>query len=109
MILLQASGMAGILNMVMPLGIIIIFYFFIIRPQQQKLKSQQSFVDTIEKGKEIVTNGGIIGRINRIEGSIVTLQIANNTFIRIVKGAISKEMTEALATNTTDDTTVAKS
>ena len=77
------------------LMILVVFYFFMIRPQMKKQKDQQSFADTLEKGKEVVTASGIIAKINKIDGGIVTLEVANGTFIRVVKSAISKEMTEA--------------
>jgi preprotein translocase subunit YajC len=51
-----------------------------------------------------VTASGMIGKINKIEGQVVTLQIANNTFIRITKNSISKEMTEAFAASIKDET-----
>lgn len=97
MIFLQAaSGLTGLIPLLM---ILPIFYFFMIRPQMKKQKDQQSFADTLEKGKEVVTASGIIGKINKIEGNIVTMQIANNVFVRITKGSVSKEMTEAFAAN----------
>lgn len=80
--------------------IIIVFYFFMIRPQVKRQKDQQKFIDSLEKGTEVVSNSGIIGRINKIEGGIITLQIAEKTFIRITKSSISKEMTEAFAGGT---------
>ena len=80
------------------LMILVVFYFFMIRPQMKKQKEQQSFADTLEKGKEVVTASGIIAKINKIDGGIVTLEVANGTFIRVVKSAISKEMTEAFTT-----------
>jgi preprotein translocase subunit YajC len=94
MLFLQAGG--NFITQVGPLLLIpIVFYFFILRPQTTKQKEQVSFADALEKGKEVVTASGIIGKINKIDGNIVTLEVANGTFIRIVKSAISKEMTEA--------------
>jgi preprotein translocase subunit YajC len=84
-------------------GMIIVMYFFMLRPQMKKQKEQQSFSDTVQKGKDVVTASGIIGKVNKIEGQIVTLQIANNTFIRVTKNSISKEMTEAFETSIKDD------
>jgi preprotein translocase subunit YajC len=77
------------------LMIMVVFYFFMIRPQMKRQKEQQSFADSLEKGREVVTGSGMIGKINKIEGQVVTLEVANNTFIRVTKGSISKEMTEA--------------
>ena len=86
-----------IYNLLLPLMIIGVFYFFLIRPQAQMRKQQQQFVDELEKGTEVVTTSGIMGRINKIEGNVVTLQVDTKTFIRIAKGYISKELTEAIA------------
>ena len=96
MLFLQAGGGANAFVQFAPLlMILVVFYFFMIRPQMKKQKDQQSFADTLEKGKEVVTASGIIAKINKIEGGVVTLEVANGTFIRVVKSAISKEMTEA--------------
>ncbi len=90
------------LNLLFPILIIAVFYFFLIRPQSKVRKEQDNFVNDLEKGKEVVTASGIIGRINKIEDNIVTLQVDTKTFIRITKSAISKEMTDALISG--DDT-----
>ena len=71
-----------------------IVYLFMIRPQVKKQKEQTKFIDNIEKGDEVVTTSGIYGRVNKVEGHVVTLQVDTKTFIRVSKGAISKEMTE---------------
>lgn len=84
------------LNMVLFAGILLVFYFFIIRPQAKKQKEQTKFINSLEKGKDVVTASGIIGKINKIEDDIVYLQIDPKVFIKIVKSAISKEMTESL-------------
>lgn len=95
LILLQASGGASsIIQMLPMIGIIIVIYFFFMRPQQKKQKEQANFITGLEKGDEVVTMAGILGRVNKIEGDIVTLQIDTKTFIRVVKSAVSKEMTE---------------
>jgi preprotein translocase subunit YajC len=94
-ILLQAgSGNAGIFNMLFFGLIILVFWLFIIRPQTKRQKEQNKFAEALEKGQEIVTASGLLGRINKIEGEIVTLEVGTKTFVRITKGAISKEMTE---------------
>lgn len=72
----------------------VVFYFLLYRPQQQKAKEQSKFMDGLQKGDDIVTASGIIGRISRIEGNIVTLQVDQKNYIRVTKSAISKEMTD---------------
>ncbi len=84
-------------ELVSPIFLLLFFaivYFFMIRPQVKKQKEQSQFVDDIEKGDEVVTTSGIYGRVNKIDGNVVTLQVDTKTFIRFAKGAISKEMTE---------------
>jgi preprotein translocase subunit YajC len=103
MIFLQAAG--GLSGLIPLLLILPIFYFFMIRPQMKRQKEQQAYADSLEKGQEVVTSSGIIGKINKIEGNIVTLQIANNVFIRVTKGSVSKEMTEAFAATTPNEPT----
>lgn len=73
----------------------VVIFFFFIRPQAKKQKEQVKFLESLDKGEEVVTASGLIGRVNKIDGSIVTLAIAEKTFVRITKGSISKEMTEA--------------
>lgn len=94
-ILLEAGG-AGMANLFFIVAIFGVFYFFIIRPQQKKQKEQTSFADSLEKGMEVVTASGIVGKINKIEGPFVYLQVDTKTFIKFTKNAISKEMTEAI-------------
>ena len=73
--------------------IIIVSWFFFIRPQSKKHKEQMTFVQEMEKGDEVVTTSGILGRINKIEDNIITLQVDTKTFIRVTRAAISKELT----------------
>jgi preprotein translocase subunit YajC len=102
---LEAGGAGGALGSLLPiLMIMVVFYFFMIRPQQKRQKEQNSFADSLEKGKDVVTASGMIGKINKIEGSVITLQVANGVFIRVTKSSISKEMTESFATSSKDET-----
>ena len=97
--LLQAGGggLAEIISGLMPFFlIIIVIYFFFLRPQMKKQKAQTVFVDELTKGDEVVTSSGLVGRINKIEGEFVTLQVDQKTFIKFLKTAVSKEMTDSL-------------
>jgi preprotein translocase subunit YajC len=92
--ILQGAGsnMASLLMM----GVMFaIFYFFFIRPQMKKQKEQASFQSEMKKGDEVVTLSGIIGKISKIDDTEVTLEIDGKTYIRFLKSAISKEMTES--------------
>ena len=95
--ILQAGGISETLGMWLPLILMVaVFYFFIIRPQSVKQKAQTNFITSMGKGDEVVTASGLIGKITKIDGNQVHLQVDNKTFIRVMRSAISKEMTEAL-------------
>ncbi len=93
---LQSGGSQGMTSMILFGGILLVFYFFIIRPQSKKQKEQNKFSNSLEKGAEVATGSGIVGRINKIEGDFVFLQLDSKTFIKVFRSAISKEMTDAL-------------
>jgi preprotein translocase subunit YajC len=102
-VLLQAAEGSNLINQFLPLIlIVVVFYFFIIRPQQKKTKQQNNFIAALEKGQQVVTLSGIIGRINKIEDNIITIQVDSKTFIKIVKNQISKEMSEAIPPSATE-------
>lgn len=93
-LLLQADGPSLLNNMLPFLLIIVVMYFFFIRPQNQKQKAQVKFVDEMAKGDEIITTSGIFGKITKIDGDVVTLEVSPKTYIRVIKSAVSKELTE---------------
>lgn len=95
-ILLQAaagSNTSMIYNVLLWVGIIGIFYFFMIRPQQKKQKDQKSFVENLKKGDNVVTIGGLHGRIASVEGTTVTLEVDRGVKMTFEKTSISREAT----------------
>jgi preprotein translocase subunit YajC len=86
-ILLQAGGDYTMLFLLA--GFAIIFYFFMIRPQQKKQKDQKKFIDNIKKGDSVVTIGGIHGRVASIEGDTIVLDVEKGGKIRFEKTSIS--------------------
>lgn len=94
-ILQSSGGGAGMMNLVMIGAMFIVIWLFFLRPQAKKQKEQTKFMDQIAKGDRVATSSGIVGRINRIDGAIVTLE-TGKTFITVTKGSISREMTESL-------------
>ncbi|MFZ4633434.1 MAG: preprotein translocase subunit YajC [Saprospiraceae bacterium] len=92
MFFLQAiSGMESLMPFVFPLLILVVFYFFLLRPQINKQKEVQKFVDNLKEGQEVVTNAGIIGKIVKIDGNVVRLLIDEKTYMRVLKQSISSE------------------
>lgn len=102
MIVLQGDILTTLSGMWPILAMFVVIYFFMIRPQTKKTKEQQTFVTEMQKGDEVVTSSGIIGRINKIEDNIVHLQIDSKTFVKVLKSAVSKEMSAALQTKSED-------
>ncbi len=87
----QPTGGNPFLSMLFPFLILIVFYFFLIRPQIKRQKETQKFQESLREGLEVVTNSGIIGKITKIDGPVVRLMVDEKTFIRVVKSAIQGE------------------
>jgi preprotein translocase subunit YajC len=97
MVFLQAGAPgSGTINLVFFGAMILIFWLFIIRPQSKKQKEQTRFVDTLEKGSDVVTASGVLGKVTKIEDQVVTLEVGPKVYMQFTKNAISKEMTDAL-------------
>jgi preprotein translocase subunit YajC len=69
-----------------------IFYFMLIRPQQKRMKEQQAMLSKLASGDEVVTSGGILGRITEVGETFVTLEVAEGVRIRVQRGQISQLM-----------------
>lgn len=67
----------------------VVFWFLLIRPQQKKLKEQQEMQNQLQKGEEVITQAGIFGTITGVTDKVVTLEVANNVRIKILKSQIS--------------------
>ena len=78
-----AAGQGGFMSFLPLILIFAVFYFLLIRPQQQKAKAHQDFVANLKKGDEVLTSGGIIGKITGITDTVVTIEIADNVRIKI--------------------------
>lgn len=96
-ILLQAQQGSGWTSMIFMVAIVVVFYFFMIRPQQKKAKDQKKFVEEVNKGDQIVTVGGMHGRIAEVENDTFILEVEKGGRIKFSKSAISMESTKALA------------
>jgi preprotein translocase subunit YajC len=83
----QADTLLTFLPMV---AIFVVFYFLLIRPQQKKQKEARAMLEALEKGNEIVTAGGILGRIVKLDDQYATVEIAPNTSMVVQRAAISQ-------------------
>ena len=85
---LQAQGGFDGSFMIMMVAIFAIMYFFMIRPQNKKQKEIQNFRKNLEVGQEVISAGGIYGKVKAIEDNVVVLEIASGVKIRIDKNSI---------------------
>jgi preprotein translocase subunit YajC len=86
MFLLAQTGPA---NPLILLGLVfVVMYFVLIRPQQKQLKQHRELLGALKKGDDVITQGGMLGKIHAITDKIVTLEVANNVRIRVLKSSI---------------------
>ena len=83
---MSGSGFAQFIPLIL---IFVIFYFFLIRPQQKKVKEHKLMVSALKRGDEVVTSGGIVGRIERVLGDDkVDILISENVTVQVVQSTI---------------------
>ena len=81
---MESSGIGQFIPLIL---IFVIFYFFLIRPQQKKVKEHKAMVESLKKGDKVVTSGGITGTISRvIDNDKVEVEIADNITVEVVRG-----------------------
>ncbi len=83
------SGLIGFLPMIL---IFVIFYFLLIRPQQKRTKEHKAMVAAIDKGDEIVTNGGVLGKVISVDDNFVSVEIATGITVQVQRAAIAQMM-----------------
>ena len=87
----------GMTTLVMLGVMLLIFYFLLIRPQQKRAKEHKAMVGGLTRGDSVITSSGIYGRVVGIDGQVVTLEIAKNTHVRVLRhfvGGVANEDTE---------------
>lgn len=89
-ILLQAGmeGGSGWSSIIMMLLIFVIFYMFMVRPQRQKEKEINKFRDSLMVGDQVMTSGGLLGKVKEIKDTYILVEIANNVNVKVNKGSI---------------------
>lgn len=82
------GGMGGGMGLLMPIVLIAVMYFLMIRPQMKRTKEHRAMLEKLAKGDEVLTNGGIAGVVTEIGENFITVEVATNVQIRVQKGAI---------------------
>ena len=105
-VLLMAGGQgqqgSPTFSLVMMGGIVLIFWFFMIRPQAKKAKDQKKFIDNLQKGDKVVTIAGIHATVNKVnEDGTLQVEVNPGSYLKIEKSAISMEWTASVNKTTT--------
>ncbi len=82
----SASGMSSLIMMAL---FAVVFYFLLIRPQSKRQKEHKSMLESIQKGDEVVTNGGILGKVTKITDSFIVLTVASGVEMKFQKHAVT--------------------
>ena len=83
---MSGSGFAQFIPLIL---IFVIFYFFLIRPQQKKIKEHKAMVASLKRGDEVITSGGMVGTIEKVnEDDKIDLVISNNVTVKVIKSTV---------------------
>ena len=87
-------SLLGMLWQMLPMmvGVFLIFHFLVVKPQQKKLKEQQSLLASLKRGEQVVTTGGIHGRVSTLEKDSVLLEIAPNVKVKVDLQHVAKKL-----------------
>ncbi|MDP3670556.1 MAG: preprotein translocase subunit YajC [Telluria sp.] len=84
------TGLMGNLSTFLPLVLMfVVMYFLMIRPQQKRAKEQRNMMEALGKGDEVITAGGMLGKVSKVTESYITLEIAANTEVVIQKNSVT--------------------
>lgn len=79
-------------SLILPIGLVVLFYFFLIRPQSKRQKEHRQMIADLQKGEEVITSGGILGKITKISDDFISLEVSDTTTLKIQKSAVQTLM-----------------
>jgi preprotein translocase subunit YajC len=82
----------GLIGGILPIAILAIFFFLFVLPQQRRAKEQKKMIQSLTKGSEVVTSGGLLGRIVDLDDNFVQLEVADNLLVYVQRHAIASLM-----------------
>ncbi len=96
-LMMQPEGQEGnpLMSFLPLLLVVVVFYFFMIRPQMKRQKEVRKFRESLAKGDKVVTTGGIYGKIVEVKETTIILEIAKDVSIKVDKNGIIKDMSDA--------------
>jgi preprotein translocase subunit YajC len=87
-----APGGGGLTTLIFPVLLLVIFYFLLIRPQQKRAKEHRQLVANLGKGDEVVTSGGLLGRVMEVGETFTTLEVSEGVQVKVQKNAVASVM-----------------
>ena len=91
-----STGAAAFMQFVPLVAIFAIIYFLMIRPQQKRAKDHRAMLDAVKKGDEVVTGGGIVGKVTRVQDTELEIEVAPTVKLRVVKGTLMEVRTKTM-------------
>ena len=87
-----ANQMDPLTSLILPIGLVVLFYFFLIRPQSKRHKEHKEMVAGLQKGEEVITTGGLLGKITAVNENFITVEISKDVLVNVQKGSIQTIM-----------------
>ena len=87
--LFGGAGGNEFLSLLPMVGIFVVFYFLLIRPQQKRAKEQKAMIEAVQKGDEVVTAGGMVGKVVKLDDNYITLLVGGSTEIAFQRNAVT--------------------
>ena len=86
----SGGGASALIQFLPIFGLMVLFYFLMIRPQQRRMKQHQEMVSGLKRGDTVVLNSGVIGKVSKVEDAEVQIEIAQGVNVKVVKAMISE-------------------
>ena len=95
-----AGGGGGLMGLLPILLMFVIFYFLLIRPQRQQAAKHKQLLESLQKGDQIVTSGGVVGEVKGLTDTTITLEIAEKVRVKVTRSAVSGSSQDAAVPET---------
>ncbi len=92
-VLAQAASGSGSMNILFFGALFAIMYFVLIRPQQKQAKEQQTLIAALKKGDDVITSSGILGKVFAVDEKVITVEIARDVKVRMLKSSVQGKVT----------------
>ncbi len=79
-------------SLLLPIGLVVLFYFFLIRPQSKRQKEHKQMINELQKGEEVLTTGGILGKITHLDDNFITLEVSKDVSLNVQRSAVQTLM-----------------